>query len=103
MDFSFDVTILGLLVLVVGAALIGAGMGLFDENGTPYWWLMTGIGALIGAFVLSEYVGLDTFAPVWEGVALLPALVGGLVVGAAVELTMHFTHRGTPFHRGHPA
>jgi hypothetical protein len=103
MDFTFDITALGMVVLIIGAAVYGVILNLFGEmDPAPYGWVLTGVGAFLGAFAASEYIGLDTFAPVWEGVALVPALVGGLLVGGAVELVIRLVRGGSSVQGSRP-
>src|SRR5262245_34427142 len=103
MDFGFDVTALGMIALIVGAVVYGIVLNLFGEHDPlTYGWVLTSLGAFLGAFAASEYIGLDTFAPVWEGVALAPALVGGLFVGGAVELVIRVVRGPTSAHGTHP-
>jgi hypothetical protein len=104
MDFTFDITALGFAALVIGSLAYGVFLNLFGEfSPLPYGWILTSIGAFVGAFVASEYVGLDTVAPVWEGVALWPALIGGLVTGGVIELIIRFVHGRPSIHGTHPA
>lgn len=76
----------GFIVLVVGAAVLGLiGQFLFSGARFSYEWLVTGIGALVGGFVASEVINPTNWADA-GGLLLVPALVGGLVVGAIVWL-----------------
>jgi hypothetical protein len=46
--------------------------------------------------VASEFiVAWRTFEPVWDGLALVPALLGGLVVGIIVEVATRRLTGGT--------
>jgi hypothetical protein len=85
MEFTFEMGLLGALVLVVGGLVIG-GVGYFiGEPSTGYEWLVAAIAAIAGGFVLSEFiVGFQTWEPVFDGLALIPATFGGLVSGAVV-------------------
>lgn len=102
MDLSFDITTLGLISMVVVALALGVVAQMIGEVRTGYEWLLTAIGVLVGAFVASEYLGLRTFAPVWENVALIPAIVGGLVLGAVVDLVTRYTTHGSLTHSARP-
>jgi hypothetical protein len=51
--------------------------------------------------VASEFIiGWQAFEPVFDGLALVPALIGGLVVGLIVEVTTRLVTGGT--YTGHP-
>ena len=43
---------------------------------------------------------MQTYGPVWDGLALVPALAGGLIVGLIVELSTRYVTHGTYVH--HP-
>ena len=48
----------------------------------------------------SEFiVSMRTVEPVWDGLALAPALIGGLAVGVVVEVLTRFFTGGTYVHR----
>jgi hypothetical protein len=62
---------------------------------TGYEWLIDAVAFAIGAVVASEFlVGMRTFEPVYDGLALVPALVGGLAVGLVVEVITRFLTGG---------
>ncbi len=89
MDFGVSIGIGGLTVLVIGAIVLGLGTYLIGEVDSPYQWLVTGVAAFVGGFIASEWiVGFRTFEPVWDGLALLPALAGGLIVGGVFDVGM---------------
>lgn len=79
--------ILGIIVLVVGGAILGLIGQVPQGSRFPYEWVATGIGAIVGGFIASE-------VPAWAagqspevgGLFLLQALVGGVVGGAVVWL-----------------
>jgi uncharacterized membrane protein YeaQ/YmgE (transglycosylase-associated protein family) len=96
MEFSIALGVLGWLALVVGALIFGAIAQFVGEARTGYEWLIDGIAAGFGALVASEFiVAWQTFEPVWDGLALVPALIGGLVVGIVIELATRYLTGGT--------
>ena len=104
MDFAIDLGVWGLVVLIVGAAVIGAAFQLVGDSRFGYEWMTTGIGALVGGFVASEWiVGLRTFEPVFDGLALVPALVAGLLVGAVADVVVRYGTGGSWLHGPHAA
>jgi uncharacterized membrane protein YeaQ/YmgE (transglycosylase-associated protein family) len=79
-------TILGWLILVVGALVLGiAAQFLVRTLDLPYRWIVSSIAAFVGAVGASEWL-FTTATPEYEGIALWPALAGGLIVGAVVDL-----------------
>ncbi len=76
----------GIIVLVVGALVVGWGYRYVGETREGYGWLITAIGAGIGGFVGSESLGAtSTWGPEAGGLFLLPALIGAVLVGGIVE------------------
>lgn len=95
---------LGLAVLAVGAVVIGVIGQLIGEVRTSFEWLPDAVAAFIGGFVASEMLGdLSKIGPEWEGVFLVPALVGAIVLAVVVDLLVRTVTGGTLTHRGHPA
>lgn len=96
MEFAIGLGLGGWILLVVGALLFGGIAQLVGETRTGYEWLVDAIAVGIGALVASEFIiGLQTFEPVWDGLALVPALVGGLVVGVIAEVGTRYMTGGT--------
>lgn len=76
------------LILLVGAALLAtlAQYTLFRQyrSATDYDWMLMAGGALIGGFTANAwYTG---FGPQIDGLHLVPALTGAVVLGVIVEL-----------------
>jgi uncharacterized membrane protein YeaQ/YmgE (transglycosylase-associated protein family) len=83
-------------VLIVAALVFGGIAQFVGETRTGYEWLVDAIAFGIGAVVASEFIiALQTFEPVWDGLALVPALIGGLVVGIVVEVVTRLSTGGT--------
>jgi uncharacterized membrane protein YeaQ/YmgE (transglycosylase-associated protein family) len=96
MEFAISLGLGGWILLIVGALVIGAVAQFVGETRTGYEWLADSIAAGIGALVASEFiVAWRTFEPTWDGLALVPALIGGLVVGLVVEVTTRYMTGGT--------
>jgi uncharacterized membrane protein YeaQ/YmgE (transglycosylase-associated protein family) len=96
MDFSFDVGIWGWLILIVGAVVLGIIAQLIGDARFGYEWVVSGVGAFVGAFVASEFI-IDwrSYQPVFDNLALIPALMGGVVVGIVVAVATRFLTGGT--------
>lgn len=100
MDFAITLGLGGLTVLIVGALVFGVIAQYVGETRTGYEWLGDAIAAGIGAVVASELiVAWRTFEPVYDGLALVPALIGGLALGIVVELVTRYMTGGTYFGR----
>ena len=101
MEFVFTLGIGGWALLIVGALVFGVVAQFLGETRTGFEWLVDAIGFGIGALVASEFiVAWQTFEPVWDGLAIVPALIGGLVLGIVVEIATRYLTGGT--YAGHP-
>ena len=75
-----------LILLAVSALLATAAQYLFfrqDRKATDYDWVFIAGGSLVGGFTASVWYAVG---PVVDGLHLLPALVGEVILGAVVEL-----------------
>jgi len=96
MEITLALGLAGACALVLGALVFGVVAQLFGETRTGFEWLIDAIGAGIGALVASEFiVAWRTIEPVWDGLAIGPALIGGLVVGLVVELATRYMTGGS--------
>ncbi|MET1231274.1 MAG: hypothetical protein ABWY52_00315 [Candidatus Limnocylindrales bacterium] len=101
MELAIDLGIGGWVLLIAGALVFGVVAQFVGETRTGFEWLIDAIGAGIGALVASEFiVAWQAFEPVWDGLAIVPALIGGLVLGMIVEVVTRYTTGGT--YAGHP-
>jgi uncharacterized membrane protein YeaQ/YmgE (transglycosylase-associated protein family) len=95
MELAMNIGIGGWLILLAGALLFGVIAQFVGETRTGYEWLVDGIAAALGAVIASEFIiSLRTFEPVWDNLALVPALVGGLVLGLVVEIATRYLTGG---------
>ena len=96
MEFAIGLGLGGWILLIVGAIVFGGVAQLIGETRTGFEWLVDAIAVGVGALFASEFiVAWQTFQPVWDGLALVPALIGGLVIGGVVELTTRYVTGGT--------
>lgn len=101
MEFAIDVGLGGWLVLIAGALVFGAVAQFIGETRTGYEWIVDAIAAGVGALFASELiVAWRSVGPVWDGLAIVPAVLGGLVVGLVVELATRYSTGGS--YRGRP-
>src|SRR6476660_5456505 len=96
MDLVITLGLGGWAILIVGSLIFGGVAQFVGETRTGYEWVVDAIAAGIGALVASEFiVAWQTAGPVWDGLALVPALIGGLVVGLVVEVGIRYITGGT--------
>jgi uncharacterized membrane protein YeaQ/YmgE (transglycosylase-associated protein family) len=95
LEFTFELGIIGWLTIVVAALAFGVVAQLVGETRTGYEWLVDAIAVAVGAIVASEFViAWQAIVPVFDGLALIPALFGGLAVGLIVEVITRFATGG---------
>lgn len=95
MDLTISIGFGGWAVVVLAAVVFGIVAQFIGDARTGYLWLIDAIAFGIGAVVASEFlVGMRGFEPVFDGLALVPALVGGLVVGGVVEVITRYLTGG---------
>jgi uncharacterized membrane protein YeaQ/YmgE (transglycosylase-associated protein family) len=99
MEFIITLGLGGWAILIVGSFVFGGVAQLIGETRTGFEWFVDAIAAGIGALFASEFiVAWQAMGPVVDGLALVPALAGGLVVGLVVEFATryltggHYTH-----------
>ena len=100
MDFAFSIGMWALIVLIVASAVYGVAVQLIGQASFAYEWLLTATSAGIGAFIASEFIaGFRDWEPMFDGLALIPALLGGLLVGGVAAAAARFVtsgHHGAP-------
>lgn len=99
MEFSIELGLWGAALLIVGSIVFGVVAQFIGETKTGFEWVVDAVAAGIGALFASEFiVAWQAAGPVWDGLAIVPALIGGLVVGLLVEVATrymtggHYTH-----------
>jgi uncharacterized membrane protein YeaQ/YmgE (transglycosylase-associated protein family) len=96
MEFAIELGLGGLALVVIGALVFGVAAQIVGETRTGFEWLVDSVAGGIGAIVASEFiVAWRTTGPVWDGLALVPALLGGLIVGLVVEVVTRYLTGGT--------
>lgn len=95
MELAFSLGYGGWLVLFGGALLFGVVAQFIGETRTGYEWFVDGVAVALGAVIASEFIiSLRAYEPVWDGLAIVPALIGGLALGVVVELVTRYLTGG---------
>jgi uncharacterized membrane protein YeaQ/YmgE (transglycosylase-associated protein family) len=95
MELAISLGLGGWLVLFAGALLFGVLAQFIGETKTGYEWFVDGAAAALGAVIASEFIiSMRTFEPVWDGLAIVPALIGGLALGVVAELATRYLTGG---------
>lgn len=88
---TFDMSFIAFAVVILAALVIGVLVQMYLNPKTPYEWAITAIGVGVGAWFFSELNWTQWFSgtnlgPSWEGLLVIPAVLGGLVLGAIFEV-----------------
>jgi uncharacterized membrane protein YeaQ/YmgE (transglycosylase-associated protein family) len=77
------------ILLLGGAILIGLVPLLFASARPTLEGVLVGLGAALGGYVASEYLGaFSAWGWEFDGMRVFPALIGAIVVGGVVDLVV---------------
>lgn len=90
--------LLAVLILLVGAVLIGLGMQRVkqpDERyDSGYEWANASLGALLGGYIGSELLaGLSTWGLEIDGLRLFPAIIGAVALAFVADYLFKYESR----------
>lgn len=99
MDLTTDIGVLAIGTLAIGAIVLGIVLQLIGDVRFGYEWIATAVAAFAGGFVASEWItAWRTVEPVWDGMALVPAIGVALVVGVIVDAIIRYSTHGSYTH-----
>jgi uncharacterized membrane protein YeaQ/YmgE (transglycosylase-associated protein family) len=102
-NWNVGMTAWAVIVLIAGAVVIGLVLQYVGDVTNGYEWSIAGLGAIVGGWLGSEALGsLSTWGPEWEGMFVLPALIGAVVVGFVVDLVVRYATGGSLVHHPRP-
>jgi len=82
---------LALMLVIVAGIVLGVVVQLTGVARSGYYGLVTGIAVVGGAIVAGQWLGSSSaWGPQFDGLYLLPALIGGVVLGAIANLAVRF-------------
>ena len=101
--WNVGMSTLAAFFLIGGAVALGVIAQLIGKVRVGWEWVATAAAALIGGYVGSEALGaLSTFGPAFEGLYVVTAIVGGVVLGAAVDSILRYSTHGSYIHEPRP-
>ncbi len=97
--WNVGMTTFAALLLVVGALLISAVPQFIGETTFGFEWIVAAAAVLVGGWIGSEALGAaSTWGFAFEGLYVLPALIGGVILGVAVDAITRYTTGGSYTH-----
>jgi len=96
--YGWDVgfSTLALVLLVVGALVIGVIFQFIGEVTIGWEWAIVAAGAFLGGYLGSEaFADLSTWGPAIEDLYVVPAIVGAFVVGAVLDALIRYLTHGS--------
>ncbi len=104
MELAITLGLGGWVLLILASVVFGAIAQYIGETRTGWEGAIDALAFGIGALIGSEFiVATQATGPMWDGLAVVPALVGGLIVGLIVELSTRYATHGTYAHHATPA
>lgn len=89
------------ILLVLGAILLGAVAHFIGDVRTGWEGPIAAVAALVGGYLGSEAFGtFSTWGYAFEGLYVVPALIGGVVLGAVIDAIVRYLTQGS--YVGHP-
>lgn len=96
LGWDVGMSLLAAGLLVAGAVVIGGIAQITGAVTNGYQWLVVGLAALVGGYVGSEALaGLSTWGLEFEGLFVLPAIIGAVVVGGVVDAIVRYSTSGS--------
>ena len=94
--WDVGMSLLAAITLIAGALLIGV-LTLFVGDTRVGWeWATTAVAALVGGYLGSEALGsASTWGPAFEGLYVVPAIIGGLVFGVVADFVVRYWTAGS--------
>jgi hypothetical protein len=96
LEFAINMGLGAWVVVIIVALALGLVAQFVGEPATGYEWFVVAVAFGVGAVAASEFVTWwRAVEPVWDNLALIPAIGGGLIVGLVVELATRLVTGGT--------
>ncbi len=100
-EWNVGMSTLAGFLLIAGALLIGVIAQFIGDVKVAYHWAVVAFAALVGGWLGSEAIGtFSTWGPDFEGLYIVPALLGGLILGTIADVLLRYSIEGG--YRQHP-
>lgn len=102
-EWNVGMSALAAIVLVLGALILGGITQFIGEPRIGFEWLFPAAAVLVGGWLGSEAFGTaSTWGPAFEGLYIVPALIGGVILGAVVDVIVRYLSGGSYTHEPRP-
>jgi len=96
LGWDVGMSLFAAILLIAGALLIGVLASFIGDVRVGWEWAVTAAAALVGGYVASEaFGGASTWGPVFEGLYIVPAAIGGVVLGVFVDAVSRYSTAGS--------
>lgn len=96
LGWDVGMSTLAAVLLVIGAIVLGAIAHVVGERRTGFEGPIVAIAALIGGYLGSEAFGTySTWGYAFEGLYVVPALIGAVILGVVVDAIVLYFARDT--------
>jgi hypothetical protein len=94
--WNVGMSLMAAMILTFGALVVGVALQFIGDVRVGYEFAFTSIASLIGGYLGSEAFGtLSTTGPAIGGLYVVPAIIGGLVVGFVVDAATRYVTDGS--------
>lgn len=95
-NWNVGMSTLAGVLLIAGALLIGVIAQFIGEVKVAFHWAVVALAALVGGWLGSEALGtLSTWGPEFEGLYIVPAILGGLILGTIADVVARYSTEGS--------
>jgi hypothetical protein len=102
-DWDIGMTAWGVMALIAGGVVIGIVLQYVGDVTNGYEWSIASLGAIAGGWIGSEALtAASDWGPSWEGMVLVPAIIGAVAIGFVVDAMVRYATGGSLVHHPRP-
>jgi hypothetical protein len=102
-EWDLGMTAWAVIALIVGGVLISVALQYIGDVTNGYGWSIAALGAIVGGWIGSEALtAVSDWGPTWEGMVILPAIIGAIAVGFVVDAIVRYATGGSLVHHARP-
>jgi hypothetical protein len=102
-DWDVGMTAWAVLALIAGGVVIGIALQYVGDVTNGYEWSFASLAAIVGGWIGSEALtAAQDWGPTWEGMVIVPALIGAIALGFVVDFVVRLLTGGSLVHHARP-